>query len=130
MPERPRTHHGVYRAPFVKHGERRDATYPVLRGDDRIRVRVELDEFYLARVFGRKLLHDRRHHAAGTAPRCPEINEYRKISFHHLGLPGLVGYFQWVYCFLNLIFVCHCCLQSWIVISDVIICNSGANGYG
>ena len=69
-------------------GDRADA---VLAGDARVLVRVQLYELHTAVVLAGQLLHDRSDHAAGAAPRRPEVDQDGRVVVDDVGLKGRVG---------------------------------------
>lgn len=55
--------------------ERGDGAHPKLRGEFAVIVDVDLRNGELAFVFGRELLQNGSNHFAGSAPRCPEVDQ-------------------------------------------------------
>ena len=68
------TNNGVNFLAALKHHQSGDAADPVLAGNVRIFVGVELEDFDLAFEFLGNLVNNRSNHAAGATPGSPEVN--------------------------------------------------------
>ena len=83
---------GVNFLAALEHHQRGDAADPVLTGDVWVLVGIELEDFDLAFEFLGNLVNNRSHHAAGTTPGSPEVNQDRNVTLKDILFKGCVGY--------------------------------------
>ena len=69
--------------PILEKDQNREAHHTVLFGDILRLVHIDLADLNL-RMLCSNLLHNGREHTAGSAPRCPEINDDNPICVQHL----------------------------------------------
>ena len=86
------TNDGVNFLAALEHHQGGDATNPVLAGDVWVLVGIELEDFDLAFEFLGNLVNNRSHHAAGTTPGSPEVNQDRNVTLKDILFKGCVGY--------------------------------------
>ena len=86
------TNNGVNFLNALEHHQRGDAADPVLACNVWVLVSVELEDFDLAFEFLGNLVNNRSHHAAGTTPGSPEVNQDRNVTLKDILFKGCVGY--------------------------------------
>src|SRR3989442_12743917 len=79
------------RLPIAEQDQRWDAEHAEPRGDNGIRVDIELHDGYPLAVFRRQILDYRPEHLAGRAPRRPEVHQHRLRSAEDGRLEVLIG---------------------------------------
>mmetsp|Transcript_2945 Transcript_2945/g.10193 ORF Transcript_2945/g.10193 Transcript_2945/m.10193 type:complete len:219 (+) Transcript_2945:71-727(+) len=77
----------VHLLPVLEDHDGGNAPDAVLRRDGGRLVRVQLDGLQLPLVLLRELVHERGYHAAGSAPRRPEVYQHGKVGLEDLLLP-------------------------------------------
>ena len=69
---------------ILEHHQGGDAHYAELHGQLGVLVDVDLADLHLTSLLLSQLIHDGSHHAAGTAPGCPEIHQNGDIALQDL----------------------------------------------